>query len=201
VAGGVTLSNAVTLSNSAVTLGGSNPLALTGAVALNGLNNTVAVTNTALTAFVGVVSGTGNLIKAGAGTLVPDLAAVAGDAALDRVALPRVGPHASFIEMLGEMTGKGLGFTAIVDADGRALGIFTDGDLRRLIERGADLRALHAQDVMHRQPRSVSADALAVDAAEVMERHAVTSVSACSRLSIIGAMIPSAPASSTGAIR
>ena len=91
-------------------------------------------------------------------------------------ALPRVGPRASFIEMLGEMTGKGLGFTAIVDGDGRALGIFTDGDLRRLIERGADLRELHAEDVMHRHPRSVSADALAVDAAEVMERHRVTSV-------------------------
>jgi arabinose-5-phosphate isomerase len=91
-------------------------------------------------------------------------------------ALPRVGPRASFIEMLGEMTGKGLGFTAIVDGDGRAVGIFTDGDLRRLIERGADLRALHAEDVMHRQPRTVNADALAVDAAEVMERHRVTSV-------------------------
>ena len=91
-------------------------------------------------------------------------------------ALPRVGPQASFIEMLGEMTGKGLGFTAVVDDDGRALGIFTDGDLRRLIERGADLRALRAADVMHRQPRSVGVDALAVDAAEVMERHRVTSV-------------------------
>ena len=91
-------------------------------------------------------------------------------------ALPRTGARASFIEMLGDMTGKGLGFTAIVDDDGRALGIFTDGDLRRLIERGADLRALHAEDVMHRQPRCVSADALAVDAAEVMERHRVTSV-------------------------
>jgi len=91
-------------------------------------------------------------------------------------ALPRVGPRASFIEMLGEMTGKGLGFAAIVDADGRALGIFTDGDLRRLIERGADLRELHAEQVMHRQPRCVGADALAVDAAEVMERHRVTSV-------------------------
>jgi arabinose-5-phosphate isomerase len=91
-------------------------------------------------------------------------------------ALPRVGPRASFIEMLGEMTGKGLGFTAIADGDGRVLGIFTDGDLRRLIERGADLRALHAEDVMHRQPRCVSADALAVDAAELMERHRVTSV-------------------------
>jgi arabinose-5-phosphate isomerase len=91
-------------------------------------------------------------------------------------ALPRVGPRASFIEMLGEMTGKGLGFAAIVDGDGRAIGIFTDGDLRRLIERGADLRALHAEEVMHRQPHSVSADALAVDAAEVMERQRVTSV-------------------------
>jgi arabinose-5-phosphate isomerase len=91
-------------------------------------------------------------------------------------ALPRVGPRASFIEMLGEMTGKGLGFTAIVDAEGRVLGIFTDGDLRRLIERGADLRALRAEDVMHRQPRCIGADALAVDAAEVMERHRVTSV-------------------------
>ncbi len=91
-------------------------------------------------------------------------------------ALPRVSPRASFVEMLGEMTGKGLGFTAVVDDDGRAIGIFTDGDLRRLIERGTDLRALHAQDVMHHQPRSVSADALAVDAAEVMERHRITSV-------------------------
>ena len=90
--------------------------------------------------------------------------------------LPRVGPRASFLEMLGEMTGKGLGFTAVVDADGRAIGIFTDGDLRRLIERGADLRELHAEDVMHRRPRSVSADALAVDAADVMEQHRVTSV-------------------------
>jgi arabinose-5-phosphate isomerase len=90
--------------------------------------------------------------------------------------LPRVGPGASFIEMLGEMTGKGLGFTAIVDEQERVLGIFTDGDLRRQIECGADLRALHAQDVMHRQPHCVSADALAVDAAEVMERHRVTSV-------------------------
>ena len=90
--------------------------------------------------------------------------------------LPCVGPDASFIAMLGEMTGKGLGFTAVVDADGRAAGIFTDGDLRRLIERGVELRGLQAHDVMHPQPRCVSADALAVDAAEIMERHRITSV-------------------------
>ena len=90
--------------------------------------------------------------------------------------VPRVPPQAAFTEMLREMTGKGLGFTAIAEADGRVLGIFTDGDLRRLIERGADLRALSAADVMHAGPRLVSADALAVDAAQVMEQHRITSV-------------------------
>ncbi len=91
-------------------------------------------------------------------------------------ALPRVGPDASFVEMLREMTGKGLGFTAIAGADGEVLGIFTDGDLRRLIERGADLRALRARDVMHARPRQIDVDALAVEAAGVMEQHRVTSV-------------------------
>ena len=90
--------------------------------------------------------------------------------------VPRVGPDTVFTEMLREMTGKGLGFTAVADADGQVLGIFTDGDLRRLIERGADLRALRAADVMHRGPKLVSADALAVDAADVMEQHRITSV-------------------------
>jgi len=90
--------------------------------------------------------------------------------------LPRVGPQTTFTDMLREMTGKGLGFTAITDAAGAVLGIFTDGDLRRLIERGADLRALLAADVMHTSPKLVSADALAVDAADVMEQHRITSV-------------------------
>ena len=90
--------------------------------------------------------------------------------------VPRVGPDTSFTDMLREMTGKGLGFTAIADREGRVLGIFTDGDLRRLIERGADLRALRAADVMHPAPKLVSADALAVDAAELMELHRITSV-------------------------
>ena len=91
-------------------------------------------------------------------------------------AVPRVGPQTSFNDMLREMTGKGLGFTAVAEADGRVLGIFTDGDLRRLIERGADLRRLRATDVMHTGPRLVRADALAVDAAQVMEQHRITSV-------------------------
>jgi len=87
-----------------------------------------------------------------------------------------VAPAAGFTELLREMTGKGLGFSAVADEQGRPIGIFTDGDLRRLIERGADLRALTARDVMHGGPRLVRAGALAVDAAEVMEQHRITSV-------------------------
>ena len=93
-------------------------------------------------------------------------------------AVPRVAPGATFDELLREMTGKGLGFTAVADAAGRAIGIFTDGDLRRLIEDGAhaDLRGLTAAQVMHPGPHLVRAEALAAEAAEVMERHRVTSV-------------------------
>jgi arabinose-5-phosphate isomerase len=90
--------------------------------------------------------------------------------------VPHVGPQASFSEVLREMTGKGLGFTAIVGDDQQVLGIFTDGDLRRLIERGADLRGLVAHQVMHASPRRIRVDALAVDAADLMEQHRITSV-------------------------
>jgi arabinose-5-phosphate isomerase len=91
-------------------------------------------------------------------------------------ALPRVSPAASFTAMLREMTGKGLGLTAVVGERDEVLGIFTDGDLRRLIERGADLRALIARDVMYASPRCIRADALAVEAADLMEQHRITSV-------------------------
>jgi arabinose-5-phosphate isomerase len=91
-------------------------------------------------------------------------------------AVPRVEAGASFSDVLREMTRKGLGFTALVDADGKPAGIFTDGDLRRLIERGADLRDLTAGDVMHATPKQISQDALAVDAAGLMEQHRITSV-------------------------
>jgi arabinose-5-phosphate isomerase len=91
-------------------------------------------------------------------------------------AVPQVGPQTPFTDMLREMTGKGLGFTAVAEPGGRVLGIFTDGDLRRLIERGGDLRSLRAAEVMHPGPKLVRADALAVDAAQVMEQHRITSV-------------------------
>jgi arabinose-5-phosphate isomerase len=99
-----------------------------------------------------------------------------GDVMRSGDAVPRVGPDASFSELMREMSSKGLGATAIVDREGRAIGIFTDGDLRRQIETGADLRALTAGDAMHAGPRTLRADALAAEAAELMEQHRITSV-------------------------
>lgn len=90
--------------------------------------------------------------------------------------VPRVAPEASFSELMREMSAKGLGASAIVDPAGQILGIFTDGDLRRRIEAGADLRTASAAEVMHPSPRRIAPDALAVDAAELMEAHSITSV-------------------------
>lgn len=87
--------------------------------------------------------------------------------------LPVVRSDTAFLDMLREMTGKGLGFVVVVD-DAVPLGIFTDGDLRRLIEHGDDLRGLHASGVMRVNPRAVLEDALAAEAASVMEAQRVT---------------------------
>ncbi|MDH4481118.1 MAG: KpsF/GutQ family sugar-phosphate isomerase [Rhodoferax sp.] len=91
-------------------------------------------------------------------------------------AVPRVGLSASFSDLMREMSAKGLGATAVVDVQDGVLGIFTDGDLRRWVERGVDLRDKIAQDVMHAGPTTIAADALAVDAAELMEQRQITSV-------------------------
>ena len=90
--------------------------------------------------------------------------------------VPRVSPDTPFTEMMREMSHQGLGATAVAEADGRLLGVFTDGDLRRLIEQGRDLRGLTAREVMHAPPRRVRDDALAVVAADLMEQHRITSV-------------------------
>ena len=90
--------------------------------------------------------------------------------------VPQVSPEATLTELMREMSHKGLGASAIVDTARNVVGIFTDGDLRRLIEKGTDLRDLRAGDVMHPQPRVVKPSDLAVVAAELMEAHRITSV-------------------------
>ncbi|WP_137920388.1 KpsF/GutQ family sugar-phosphate isomerase [Hydrogenophaga sp. 2FB] len=94
-------------------------------------------------------------------------------------AVPRMAPDAGLMDLMREISAKGLGMSAIVDADQRVLGIFTDGDLRRLIEKtgsSADLRSMVARDVMHANPLTVREDALAVEAAGLMEARQITSV-------------------------
>ena len=110
------------------------------------------------------------------GSLGRKLLTLVGDLMRTGDALPRVAPTASFSELMREMSSKGLGSAAVVDAEGRAAGVFTDGDLRRLVETGADLRALSAADVMHHGPRTIRADALGVEAAEMMETHRINSL-------------------------
>jgi len=90
--------------------------------------------------------------------------------------VPRVLPDASFSDLLREMSKKGLGASAIVDKNDLVLGIFTDGDLRRLVEKGQDLRQLTASEVMHPQPNTIKESALAAEAAELMELKRITSV-------------------------
>ena len=90
--------------------------------------------------------------------------------------VPRVLPDASFSDLMREMSKKGLGASAIVDKNDLVLGIFTDGDLRRLVEKGQDLRQLTASEVMHPQPNTIKESALAAEAAELMELKRITSV-------------------------
>jgi arabinose-5-phosphate isomerase len=91
-------------------------------------------------------------------------------------AVPRVTAQTRFSDLMREMSRKGLGASAVVDAQGHVLGIFTDGDLRRLMERGMDLREVTAGQVMHKDALRVSPDALAAQAAELMELHRITSL-------------------------
>jgi arabinose-5-phosphate isomerase len=91
-------------------------------------------------------------------------------------AVPRVLPTDTFSALMREMSDKGLGASAIVNDQGQVLGIFTDGDLRRLIEKGVDMRNLSAQEVMKANPRTLRVDALAAEAAEMMETHRITSL-------------------------
>jgi arabinose-5-phosphate isomerase len=90
--------------------------------------------------------------------------------------VPKVMANASFNDLMRQMSAKSMGASAIVDAQDHVIGIFTDGDLRRLIEKGVDLRHLVAVDVMHSAPRTVKANELAVATAELMEQHSITSV-------------------------
>ncbi|CAG2293369.1 MULTISPECIES: arabinose 5-phosphate isomerase KdsD [Burkholderia] len=87
--------------------------------------------------------------------------------------VPSVGLDATLSDALFQITAKRLGMTAVVDADGKVAGIFTDGDLRRVLARDGDFRTLPITEVMTRNPRTIAPDHLAVEAVELMERHRI----------------------------
>lgn len=91
-------------------------------------------------------------------------------------ALPLVRHDARLADALVEISKKGLGMIAVADADGHLVGVFTDGDLRRAIESGADVRTLSMSAVMTSDPRTIDSERLAVVAVGRMQEHRVTSL-------------------------
>ena len=90
--------------------------------------------------------------------------------------LPKVSPDVTISAALLEMTRKGLGMTAIVDAGGHVLGVYTDGDLRRTLDQGIDVRTAKITEVMTRGGKSLRAEDLAAQAVQLMEKHKITSL-------------------------
>lgn len=90
--------------------------------------------------------------------------------------VPAVSTDVSLRDGLMEMTQKGLGMTAIVDKDYKIVGIFTDGDLRRALDDGADVHATKMRDIMHTGCKTTSADILAAEAVHILEENQITSL-------------------------
>lgn len=90
--------------------------------------------------------------------------------------VPRVSPQTSVREGLLEMSAKGLGMTTVVEADDRLCGVFTDGDLRRALDRRVDVHATPIRELMTVRCRTIGPGALAADAVRLLEEHRITSL-------------------------
>jgi arabinose-5-phosphate isomerase len=86
---------------------------------------------------------------------------------------PRIGHTATAMDGIVEMSRGRMGMTAVLDEGGRVIGVFTDGDLRRGLEKGLDMRSARITDVMTRDPRTIGPDKLAAEAVEIMERFKI----------------------------
>jgi len=91
-------------------------------------------------------------------------------------AVPRVDHAARIADALVEISSRGLGMVNVIDADDRLVGVFTDGDLRRSLARGEDVRAVGVADLMTSAPTTVRADTLAYAALETMQARRITSL-------------------------
>ena len=104
----------------------------------------------------------------------------------DRV--PAVAAGVTLRDALLEMTAKGLGMTAIVDDDHHLLGIFTDGDLRRTLDTGADIRETRIRDVMHTSCITVASNILAAEALHILEENKITGLLVVDDGALVGAL-------------
>ncbi len=95
--------------------------------------------------------------------------------------IPLVKSTATMQEMILEMTGKRLGCVLMTDSDGRVVGIFTDGDLRRLVESRNDYSGITAQQAMIKSPKTVPEDAVLDRALAIMEKHSITQLATVDR--------------------
>lgn len=90
--------------------------------------------------------------------------------------VPAVGPDVKLRDGLMEMTQKGLGMTAVVAADGKILGIFTDGDLRRALDDGVDVHTTSMSEIMHTNCKTTTSNVLAAEAIHILEENKITSL-------------------------
>lgn len=90
--------------------------------------------------------------------------------------MPKVQPNTSLLNALGEITAKGMGMTTVAGPKGELLGVFTDGDLRRAVDKGHDIRHVTIDNIMTRNPTSVLSSALAAEALTVMENRKITAL-------------------------
>ena len=87
---------------------------------------------------------------------------------------PKVMTGQSLKEVIVEMTAKRLGVTAVVDAENNLLGIITDGDLRRMLEKNTAIDKIKANDIMTANPKTIGPDELAIEALDHLRRHGIT---------------------------
>jgi len=103
-------------------------------------------------------------------------------------ALPRVPAGSRLVDAIVEVTRKRMGMTAIVGADGTLSGVFTDGDLRRLLELGREVQGLRVDEVMTRTPRTIASQALAAEAVRVMEENRINQLLVVDEGRLVGAL-------------
>ena len=102
--------------------------------------------------------------------------------------VPRVGEHATVAEAVLAISRGGMGMTAVVTEALAVVGIFTDGDLRRALEKVADLRGTPVTQVMTRNPRSIGPDRLAAETAQMMEEHKISQILVVDNGALVGAL-------------